>query len=352
VNTVTDDLLQHPSITYGSTICDMRVFRRVNSVRTIVMVGVIFVSFTAVTAAHAALGDPTALITTPSPNWNPPVCQNQNVTYDAGSSTGGYGAVARYEWDLDGDGVYETDQGTTSSFVKPASTLGTFAVRVRVTNSLGASVVSEAAPVQVNECGGPEFWCAKAGAVPPPAGPVGISINDGDVYTNSAKVTVHLTWPTCTTTALLANDGGFRPATSITPVEFEAWTLQSSGPERLPKTVYVRFNVWPNTSQSFSDDIILDETPPALVSVAVTGATTKRGTPVGRGGRSVTISTKARDKTSGVSSIQVTVNRKRPGALMKYAAKVHVRTSAAKLWVRVCDGAGNYSGWKSVNTTK
>ena len=177
------------------------------------------IALSIVSQAHAAPGDPTATITTPHPGWNPTTCQNENITYDAGASLGGNGTITRYEWDLDGDGVYETDQGATSSFVRAASTLGTFTVRVRVTNSLGTTAVSEAATVTVGECGGPEFWCAKAGAVPPPAGPVGMSINDGDVYTNSAKVTVHLTWPTCTTSALLANDGGFRPSTTITPVE-------------------------------------------------------------------------------------------------------------------------------------
>lgn len=301
--------------------------------------------------AHAAPGDPTATMTTPQPGWNPTRCQNENITYDAGASLGGNGTITRYEWDLDGDGVYETDQGVTSSFVRAASTLGTFTVRVRVTNSLGAMAVSEAATVTVGECGGPEFWCAKAGAVPPPAGPIGISINDGDVYTNSAKVTVHLTWPTCTTSALMANDGGFRPSTTITPVEFASWTLQSSGPERLPKTVYVRFNVWPNTSQSFSDDIILDETPPVVTSAAIIGGAAKRGTPVGRGGRAVIVATKASDRTSGVATIQITPNRKRPGTAVKYAAKVRVRTSAAKLWVRVCDGAGNHSAWRSIDRT-
>jgi hypothetical protein len=298
--------------------------------------------------AAAAVGDPTATMTTPVPGWNPTVCQNQNLTYDAGSSTGGNGTITRYEWDLDGDGVYETDQATTASFVQAASSLGTFTVRVRVTNSLGAVAVSDPATLQVGECGGPEFWCAKAGAVPPPAGPIGISINDGAIYTNSSKVTLHLTWPTCTTTALLANDGGFRPSTSVTPVEYTTWTLQSSGPERLPKTVYVRFNVWPNTSQSFSDDIILDETPPVLASASMVGAAGKRSVPVGRGGRRVVVATKATDRTSGVASIQVTANRKRPGTAMKYARKVRVRTSSSKLWVRVCDGAGNYSAWKSI----
>jgi hypothetical protein len=323
-------------------------FRRTFSIRAVLTIAVALGSLTTVITAQAAPGDPVATMTTPSPGFNPTVCQNQNLTYDASVSTGGNGTITRYEWDLDGDGVYETDQGTTASFVRAASTLGTFSVRVRVTNSLGASAVSEAATVQVGECGGPEFWCAKAGALPPPAGPVGISINDGAVFTNSAKVSVHLTWPTCTLTALLANDGGFRPSTSITPVEFASWTLQSSGPERLPKTVYVRFNVWPNTSQSFSDDIILDETPPVLASATIIGAEARRGEPAGRGGRTVTVQTKASDRTSGVASIQVTANRKRPGTAMKYSTKVRVRTSSAKLWVRVSDGAGNYSAWKPV----
>ena len=46
--------------------------------------------------------------------------------------------------------------------------------------------------------------------------------------------------------------------------------------------------------------------------------------------------------------MQVTSNRKKPGTLMEYAARTRVRTGAVTLWVRVRDGAGNYSAWTKV----
>ena len=56
--------------------------------------------------------------------------------------------------------------------------------------------------------------------------------------------------------------------------------------------------------------------------------------------------TTATDKVSGVRAMQVTTSRKRPGKAIRYAKRVVVRAATTDLWVRVRDGAGNWSGWK------
>ena len=92
----------------------------------------------------------------------------------------------------------------------------------------------------------------------PPRGPIGVSINEGAKYTDDRHVTVNVVWPLGAPTATLSNDGGFREARTLPVSSRIAWTLDSSGPERLPKTLYVRFG----GTQTFQDDIILDQTNP------------------------------------------------------------------------------------------
>src|SRR4029079_9821871 len=99
---------------------------------------------------------------------------------------------------------------------------------------------------------GPPPTCTTAA---PPPGPVGVSINNGAQYTNDPDVHVAVVWPACVHTLTISNDGGFRAAEVKALARTTDWTLSSSGPERLPKTIYVRFD---GSTQTFQDDIILD----------------------------------------------------------------------------------------------
>lgn len=47
-----------------------------------------------------------------SPN---PVQTGQAVSFDASASSDPDGTIAKYEWDLDGNGSYELDTGTTAT---------------------------------------------------------------------------------------------------------------------------------------------------------------------------------------------------------------------------------------------
>jgi PKD repeat protein len=74
---------------------------------------------------------PVARIVLPSP-----APAGSALTFDGTGSTDADGAIARYDWDIDGDGVFETT-GAKPSFRYSAP--GTYAVRLRVTDAFGAS---------------------------------------------------------------------------------------------------------------------------------------------------------------------------------------------------------------------
>jgi plastocyanin len=67
------------------------------------------------------------------------VAQGESVTLDASGSSDPEGAPARFEWDLDGDGVFESDAGAGAVLTHAFATPGSFDVRLRVTDAAGAT---------------------------------------------------------------------------------------------------------------------------------------------------------------------------------------------------------------------
>jgi hypothetical protein len=63
----------------------------------------------------------------------------QQVNYNGAGSSDDNGAIAKYEWDLDGDGTYETNSGTTPAASTSYTTIGTKSVKLRVTDIHGAT---------------------------------------------------------------------------------------------------------------------------------------------------------------------------------------------------------------------
>jgi len=61
------------------------------------------------------------------------------ITFNAAASNDPDGVIAKYEWDLDGDGSFETNSGTKASATHSFAAEGTFNVRLRVTDNGGAS---------------------------------------------------------------------------------------------------------------------------------------------------------------------------------------------------------------------
>lgn len=177
---------------------------------------------------------------------------------------------------------------------------------------------------------------------------MGVSIASGAVSINTAATTLNVIAPAGTTRLLVANDGGFAGATSKPwdPSNLYSHTLTTSGAERLPKTVYVRFIGSGDDTKTFSDDIILDQTAPLLRSATASG-----GTGGARAFRALnltatTVRAKATDATSGVKFLELAAKKGGRSVTVKYAPKVTVKGVGPRPYVRAIDGAGNRSGWK------
>ena len=252
----------------------------------------------------------------------------RSVTFDGSGSSDANGSIARYQWDLDGDGSFETDTGGEPQTSRTYATPATVPVRLRVTDSTGTT--------------GETTGTLAVSTLPPQGRPIGVSINDGDQYTNDPHVTVFASWPSFGTNMLLANDGGFTKAISFPVAAQTPWLLDSSGPERLPKTVYIRYVGGVQTSETFTDDIILDQTPPKVLAAALPPAT---GAASASKAKLIPLRVKAKDNVSGVGAMQITTSKRKPGKFRKYRAVTNVKPAKA-YYVRVRDRAGNLSRWR------
>jgi hypothetical protein len=262
---------------------------------------------------------------TASPN---PALAGTPVRFDAGGSAPVANPLARFEWDLDGNGSYETDTGATSTAEHTYGAAQDVAVGVRVTDTAGRSD-TETVALSVTPA--------------PLPGPPGVSINDGARFTNDPDVTLTARWPSFATRMLVSNDGGFpgaepRPVATLVP-----WRLDSGGAERLPKVVYVRYLGGLAGNETYQDDIILDQTVPRILSATLGGG---RRIKPNSGLRRYTVRGRATDRTSGLGYLQLTSDRRHPGGRKRYSRTVSLVAKRAPRWIRVIDRAGNRSGWR------
>lgn len=251
-----------------------------------------------------------------------PIAAGREAVFDATASVP-LGQIVDYEWDLDGDGLYELDSGTVSRATHVYDVPGQITVGLRVRSDRGGTAVDHR---EVNVVLGP------------PPGPVGVSINGGARFTRDPRVKVTIRWPVGATSLLISNDGGFTPSTQMPVAATIPWRLDSSGPERLPKTIYVRFSGGSSGPETYQDDIILDETAPAIRFAALTAG--GRGQP--------RLHLKARDNASGVAFVQLTGRGGRPARWRRFAGLIRLRGPVRGLHVRVRDNAGNRSRWHRV----
>jgi len=209
-------------------------------------------------------------------------------------------------------------------------------------------------------------------------GPEGVSINDGDEFTSSAKVVISVVGPPNAARILVSNDGGFKTSTTFDLVNGSAdvpWSLVVSRDGTFTKTVYVRFLSRFNSkvTDDKQDDIILDTTKPRLDSVSATPSAAtpsavtvsairaKAKAPAAAG---VKLSVRAIDTISGAVAVEVRSAANKPairvplgkapskvktvGLPRQTIATVTLRSSARALQIRAVDGAGNMSAWVRV----
>jgi hypothetical protein len=285
--------------------------------------------------------------------WSTGVYYGQTVQLDGTASGVPFGDADRISWDLDGDGSFETDGGLTreTSF----ATLGTHTVAVRVEDgplSDTASLTFNVRPLNSNP--GPLSNAIPQPQPQPATGSVGVSIEDGALFTNDPNVTLDIDAPASAATVIVSNDGGFKHARSFPAGRRIKWKLASTGPERLPKTVYVRFG---SSTQNYTDDIILDQTKPTISSATVdaSGATATSATvatAAASRSRTFRMRIRAKDATSGVAKVQFAVTKAKPTQPRTYSRTIKYRATKAPRFVRVRDRAGNYSRWHSIRASR
>lgn len=238
-----------------------------------------------------------------------------------------------YEWRRDGGAI-----ATGSTYAVTLADVGhVMTCAVTATNAAG-STTAVSNPVTVT-----------AGACV--TGTTGVSINAAATFTNSPGVTLTIHEPAGATGVMISNDGGFATPTTaaIACADTYAWTLTSSGSERLPKTVYVRFTgSGIDADKTFTDDIILDETAPAM-SVATLRTARVASTAKTR----YVLMLKGSDVGSGISKVQLATSRNATHqATYRYRSNLGVRYRGAARFVRAIDRAGNVGRWKAVRFSR
>jgi hypothetical protein len=267
-----------------------------------------------------------------------PVLTGTDVFLNAGASTTVSGTFSKFEWDLDGDGTYEIDSGMINTRTLKFTEIGSKTVGVRVT-SLGGISGTAMMSIEVRKA--------------PPEGEPGVSILDGASFTNTKSIKVGLVWPANATEARISNDGGFAASKTKTfPLASSVdWELDDSVKGLYTKVIYVRFNgSGIDTTKTYSDDIILDTTPPVVESSSASEVS-----------GSIDVTLKATDDITGVDKVQVkngttTVTKDYKTKVTVTEKELELTVSAASvrksdsssIEVRVSDKAGNWSSYQTL----
>ncbi|MCX6602340.1 MAG: hypothetical protein NTV52_01955, partial [Acidobacteria bacterium] len=250
------------------------------------------------------------------------------------------------KWDLDDDGVFETDSATSDVTNEATSLVSRYTGttgEVTWEGIASAEFKQSYIDISADSLGGAlsqgggrfisvKYSSAKGSAtqryaiiVRPqkPTGRVGVTVNAGARFTDSTDVTIGLVWPEGTTTALISNDGSFSDAQEVPVASKVRWSLQSGGAGLLSSTVYVRFyGLWANGAggwaspeqemaiYNYTDDIILDLSPPEITSVSASTTSSAQSQSLNSARAfsaptaTALVSVTALDAVSGISAVQ------------------------------------------------
>lgn len=146
----------------------------------------------------------------------------QAVTFNGSSSSATGATITKYEWDLDGDGTFETDTGATPTASRSYSSPATLNVRLRVTDSRGLADVTTR-PLKINAAPNASFTAS------PSLAQAGQAVGfDGGASSDSDGTISRYEWD-------LDGDGTFETDTGPTP------TASRSYPS--PATLSVKLRV-------------------------------------------------------------------------------------------------------------
>ena len=216
-----------------------------------------------------------------------------------------------FEWRRNGNPI---GGATNNTYTIGAADVGQqLTCRVTATNSAGSSSANSAA-------------VTPTAAPPLPSGPVGVSVNSAATFTNSTAVTLTIHEPSGANQVQISNDGGFSApdARAISGSDTYSWNLASSGADRLPKTVYVRFTgSGIDSTQTYTDDIILDEAPPSTMAATLApGDSTRAAVTTRKGGW--TLKVRAEDSISGLDELLTSRSKSGGYSSQPYKAKTRV----------------------------
>jgi hypothetical protein len=252
-----------------------------------------------------------------------------------------------FAWDFDGSDTFSTNGGLATSITHVFQTPATYDIDARV-SQMGGLSASAHTTVEVRL------------AAPP--GIVGVSINYGDYATDDPNVEIEPIWPPYANQIVISNQGGFGATgntMTMPPAAQIPWTLEQTGADRLPKTVYLRFLGAGIVYQNFTADIILDEIAPTLQSAQlVDGASASTAWTVRVQSKihSYKIKVKAEDKIVGIFAVSASAHSKSGGTVVTvedcHVEGIHdldktvtIKATTQPKYLRVRNSAGAWSRW-------
>jgi YD repeat-containing protein len=184
----------------------------------------------------------------------------RSLTLDGSGSVDPDGTIVDWEWDLDDDGVYETDGGSGATLDHVFTSAGTPTVRLRVTDSDGASATTSVTFTVTNAP------VALLSATPNPARPAQTVSLDASGSSDPDGTAVSFAWD-------LDGDGTFETDTGAVAMQTKSWAQPGN------HTVRVRVTDEDGVSTVASKVVaVVNELP--VPSLVVAGGDAVAGTPV------------------------------------------------------------------------